>query len=365
MRAAQFTEKDGEWAFGSRTRKKNGSFPQNFWVDGRPHWGGYQADQTAMPVLFAYRLWKQGLIEVAQYWGMVSRAVAFLAEMGPWTHQERWEENYGISPNSAGFVIAALVAGAEMAFSVHAQSEGAHWLSLADAWALREGDNLDTWTFTQNGKIQGQKGNGKYYLRLDGARTSNGNAVWDAIWNPNADERLVIANTWGDARFRWESEIVDGGFLELVRIGVRAAKNYFVRESLPELDATIRVDTVRGPGFYRYSFDGYGEHGRGRLWPFLTGERLHYELQHMIEEGSWNSDVLAYWLNAYENFSSEQYIFAEQVWDEGDNAGTPTGSATPLCWTHAEYLQVLRSLKDKKVFEEIRSVRDRYAASGQ
>ncbi|MEZ4750146.1 MAG: glycoside hydrolase family 15 protein [Bdellovibrionota bacterium] len=87
MRAAQYTDKDGEWQFGSRTRKKTGSFPQNFWVDGRTHWGGYQADQTAMPVLFAYRLWKRGLIEPHAYWEMVSRALSFLAEMGPWTHR--------------------------------------------------------------------------------------------------------------------------------------------------------------------------------------------------------------------------------------------------------------------------------------
>ncbi|MEZ4750147.1 MAG: hypothetical protein R3B54_05805 [Bdellovibrionota bacterium] len=252
-----------------------------------------------------------------------------------------------------------------MAFSVGADGEGERWLKLADAWALKEGDNLDTWTFTTNGKINGTQGNGKYYLRVDGAKTNNGGAVWDAIWNPNFDERLVIANTPGDARFRWESEVVDGGFLELVRLGVRAAKNYFVRESIPEMDATIRVETPEGPGFYRYSFDGYGDKGKGRLWPFLTGERLHYELQKMLEEGTWEAAGLEKWLLAYENFSNEQHLFAEQVWDEGEKAGKPTGSATPLCWTHAEYLQVLRSLRDKKVFEEIASVRARYASTGE
>ncbi|MCB9253928.1 MAG: hypothetical protein H6617_04535 [Bdellovibrionaceae bacterium] len=364
MRAVQYTDNDGYWQFGPRSRKKAGSFPQNFWVDGRTHWGGYQADQTAMPVLFAYRLWKQGLIELSQYWEMVSKAASFLAEMGPWTHQERWEENYGISPNSAGYVIASLVAGAEMAFSSGAAAEGERWLALADAWALKDGDNLDTWTFTNHGKIKGEKGNGKYYLRVDGAKTNNGGAVWDAIWNPNFDEKLVIANTPGDARFRWESEIVDGGFLDLVRLGVRAAKNYFIEESIPEMDATIRVETPSGPGFYRYSFDGYGDKGRGRLWPFLTGERMHYELQLQLEEGSFNGPELERWLNAYENFASAQHIFSEQVWDEGENSGRPTGSATPLCWTHAEYLQALRSLKDKKIFEEIPAVRARYAATG-
>ena len=48
------------------------------------------------------------------------------------------------------------------------------------------------------------------------------------------------------------------------------------------LDYCLKTDTPRGPGWHRYSFDGYGEHadgspfdgtGIGRLWPLLTGEQ--------------------------------------------------------------------------------------------
>ncbi|MDG6922355.1 MAG: glucan 1,4-alpha-glucosidase, partial [Nitrososphaerota archaeon] len=54
------------------------------------------------------------------------------------------------------------------------------------------------------------------------------------------------------------------------------------------------------------------------------------------------------------------------VWDEEDREdlhlllGKPTGSAMPLAWAHAEYIKLLRSSLDKKVFDVIPAVSDRY-----
>ena len=54
----------------------------------------------------------------------------------------------------------------------------------------------------------------------------------------------------------------------------------------------------------------------------------------------------------------------EQVWDEanrrGLEMGKPAGSAVPLVWAHAEYLKLLRSTVDGKVFDRIDSVYERY-----
>lgn len=364
LRAAQFRDSDGYWELGPRRQKKAGSFPQNFWVDGRAHWGGYQADQTAMPAILAYREWKAGRARLDEVWEMARAAADFLAEMGPWTQQERWEENHGISPNSAGYVIAALLVTSEMAFAKGDNGRGARFLALADQFSLKSGDNLEAWTFTTNGKIHGDGGDGRYYLRLDGAaadREKGGAPIWNAVWRPNEDSWLVIANTGGDARFRWESEVVDAGFLALVRLGVRAAKSHFVRESLPEVDAKLRRETPRGPGFYRYRYDGYGEEGRGRLWPFLTGERIHYDLQYLVETGRpERRSLLEPKLTAYESFANETGLFSEQVWDEGPGAGRPTGSATPLCWTHAEHLMLAFAVEHGKMVEDLPSVRARY-----
>jgi glucoamylase len=59
-------------------------------------------------------------------------------------------------------------------------------------------------------------------------------------------------------------------------------------------------------------------------------------------------------------------MLPEQVWDEADmpersmRAGRPAGSAVPLVWAHAEYLKLLRSAVDGKVFDLIDPVYERY-----
>ena len=40
--------------------------------------------------------------------------------------------------------------------------------------------------------------------------------------------------------------------------------------------------------------------------------------------------------------------------------GEPTGSAMPLMWAHAEYVKLLRSAADGKVFDQIPEVAERY-----
>jgi glucoamylase len=59
-------------------------------------------------------------------------------------------------------------------------------------------------------------------------------------------------------------------------------------------------------------------------------------------------------------------MMPEQVWDEASRPGEelelgkPAGSAVPLVWAHAEYLKLLRSAVDGKVFDRIDCVYDRY-----
>src|SRR5207302_4331541 len=56
----------------------------------------------------------------------------------------------------------------------------------------------------------------------------------------------------------------------------------------------------------------------------------------------------------------------EQVWDTYDlpeahmYLGKPTGAAMPLMWAHAEYIKLLRSASDGKVFDLIPAVAQRY-----
>ncbi len=162
-------------------------------------------------------------------------------------------------------------------------------------------------------------------------------------------------------------EIVDAGFLELVRYGIRAPTDPTVIDSLKVIDAVLKVDTPAGPCWRRYNHDGYGQredggpfqgHGRGRAWPLLTGERAHYELA----LGRDVSSLIA----AMEGFASPSGLLPEQVWDEDDRPhqhlflGKPTGSAMPLMWAHAEYVKLLRSVRDGEVFDRVEAVARRY-----
>jgi glucoamylase len=44
--------------------------------------------------------------------------------------------------------------------------------------------------------------------------------------------------------------------------------------------------------------------------------------------------------------------------------GRPTGSAMPLMWAHAEYVKLLHSVRDGKVFDLIAEVAKRYLGGG-
>jgi glucoamylase len=160
---------------------------------------------------------------------------------------------------------------------------------------------------------------------------------------------------------------VDAGFLELVRYGVRRADDPLVIDSLKVVDAVLKRELPQGPGWLRYNWDGYGQRpdggpfqgwGQGRVWPLLTGERAHYEL-------AAGKEITAL-INTYERFATCGQMLPEQVWDEADlpsasmRLGEPAGSAVPLVWAHAEYLKLLRSALDGKVFDRIDPVYARY-----
>ena len=58
-------------------QEEDGSFPQNFWVDGKAYWKGMQLDEVAFPVLLAWRLHQLKLLSQFDPRVMVNRACAF------------------------------------------------------------------------------------------------------------------------------------------------------------------------------------------------------------------------------------------------------------------------------------------------
>ena len=340
------------------SQQADGSFPQNFWIDGRPYWRGIQLDEVAFPILLARQLQLHGALRDFDPYPMVMRAARFLVERGPVTQQERWEEASGFSPSTLASTIAGLVAAAGMARAQGDAATAQFLLEYADFLEC----HLEGWTVTTEGTLV--PGIPRHYIRILPAEVNNPQPDED----PNRGV-LSLANQPPGGPFAYPAkEIVDAGFLELVRFGIRRADDPIIVDSLQVADSVLKVETPAGPCWRRYNHDGYGQRddggpylgwGKGRAWPLLTGERGHYEL-------AAGRDPRPY-IRGLEGLASCTGLLPEQVWDTPDYPeehmflGRPTGSAMPLMWAHAEYIRLLRSAVDGHLFAMLPEVAERYA----
>jgi glucan 1,4-alpha-glucosidase len=330
-------------------QKPDGSFPQNSWLDGRPFWGSLQMDEVSFPLVLAYQL---GRTDNETYVKHVRPAADFVARYGPFTPQERWEEKSGYSPSTIAAEIAGLTCAAEIARRNADETSAAIYTAAADDFAR----NVERWTATTTGKY----GDGNYYLRLS--------------FNDDPDDGAPFDVGNGGGTYD-EREIVDAGFLELVRLGVRSPQDPLVVKSLPVIDKVIRIETPNGPTFYRYNHDGYGEMddgrpwnfdgkytGKGRLWALLAGERGQYEL------ASGRRTDAAKWLDTMSGFANAGLMIPEQVWDSPAGPrpefkfGEGTGSATPLAWSMAQFVRLATNLQEGRNLDTPDLVAARYAS---
>jgi glucoamylase len=339
------------------TQEPDGGFAQNFWIDGTPYWSGQQLDEVAFPVILAWRLWKADALGDLHMFPFVERAAGFLVRNAPITLQERWEENAGYSPSTLAAVIAGLVCAADIA-RAHDSMELAVFLEEFADWIEK---HLEDWTVTNEGVLH--PAIKRHYMRVRPPESGEAYACESC-----GSEMIRLNNRPPGTRTEFEArEIIDAGFLELVRYGVRRADDPLMVDSLKVVDAVLKRGLPQGPGWLRYNWDGYGQRpdggpflgwGQGRVWPLLTGERAHYEL-------AAGKDITEL-IKTYEKFATGGQMMPEQVWDEANMPGTslrlgqPAGSAVPLVWAHAEYLKLLRSAMDRKVFDRIDAVYERY-----
>jgi len=335
-----------------------GFIPQNTYVNGRTRWGGEQIDNISFPQVMAYQLAEDGVdfADVEYDYINVKRSADYVTRNGPATAQERWEEEAGYSPSSIAAEIAGLVCAADLAIEEGEDGDALPWLALADEWTER----VEEWTATETGTELHT--NTPYYVRV----TRDG--------NPEAGHLRTLANAGPTLD---EREIIDGGFLELTRLGIKPHDHEVIENSLVEVDETIRVDTPQGPAFYRYNGDGYGEQGdeaegapwsvetkgKGRLWPIFTGERAEYELIAGTEEGALEPQSM---LETMAGFANSGRMIPEQVWDrhiENDynwDIGEGTGSATPLAWSMAQFIRLAHGIDEGHPVEMPTAVEDRY-----
>jgi glucoamylase len=323
----------------TRQQKPDGCFPQNSNLDGSPHWPNLQLDEVADPIVLSWQLRQFD----AGTWSHVKRAAECIIANGP-VSQERWENADGYSPATIAAEIAGLVCAAEIAERSGDDAAATRYRAVAD----QRQESVDAWTLTSTGPLSADP----YYLRL----TKDGDPDAGATYTigdggPTIDQRAVV----------------DPSFLELVRLGVKPADHPGVLSTIPVVDRELGVATPNGMFWHRYNFDGYGElpdggpfgtaGNIGRLWPIFAGERGEYELL--------AGDRLAARerLRNMAATANSGRLMPEQVWDDkppGYPAGTPTFSATPLGWTHAQLVRLAWSIDAGEPVERPSVVARRY-----
>ncbi|TMC42452.1 MAG: glucan 1,4-alpha-glucosidase [Chloroflexi bacterium] len=342
----------------------DGSMPRNSLLNGKaaPDTFNTQLDEVSYPIIMAYQL---KMTDAGLYQNHIKPAANFVISHGPSFGPERWEEQGGYSPSTISAEIAGLVAAAVIAKANGDTQSAQVWLGVADDWQR----SIEGWTVTANGPLA----HNPYFIRL--SKTGDPNAAISynvGNGGPTLDQRSVI----------------DAGFLELVRLGLKPFTDTAVTESLPVVDTTIKTDTSSGSGWHRYNGDGYGDgasdghpwapsgKGTGHLWPVLTEERGEYD----VSNGD-TSTALAL-LSTMKNFASGVGLIPEQDWELpnlapspygtdptvasiGFQNGHPAGSAAPLTWSAGVYVRLLVDLTKNSVLERPADTYNRYVANQQ
>jgi glucoamylase len=302
-----------------------------------------QLDQVALPLVLAYQLKRT---DRSTWLRHIKPAADFILNKGPATEQDRWEEKSGYSPATIAAEIAGLVCAARIASVNGDEQRAKRYLEVADKWR----QNVERWTATK-----GRQRDGHYYLRI----SANDDPDDGAKLEINSSNRIVD-----------ERSILDAGFLELVRLGIKDANDPLIKESLALVDQLVKVETPGGSGWYRYNHDAYGERpdggnydgrsGVGRVWALLTGERGEYE----ISRGDLASARKR--LDTMMSFANDGMMIPEQVWDRQQSPrpelrfGEGTGSATPLAWSMAQFIRLAINLKQGHNRETPNTTTERY-----
>lgn len=341
------------------TQEADGLWPQNMWLSGKRHWNGIQMDEVALPILLIDLCKSKGVLDadlLRSYWNAVEKAVGYLLREGPYTQQDRWEEESGYSTFTMATEIAALLAAADFAKKSKKSATAKYCYEIADYW----NENIEKWCYVTGTDLAKEAGVEGYYIHINPYKNIPAQEL--------GNRKIHIRNHPQDKGWRKVTEVVSTDPLALVRFGLRAADDPRILNTIKVIDKLLKVDTPGGPCWHRYNDDGYGENtdgtgydgtGIGRAWPLLTGERAHYEI------AAGNLQKAKDLIKALEFFSNHG-LLPEQIWDTGDIAdkelffGKHSGSAMPLVWAQAEYIKLCASLKLKKVFDMPEHTKQRY-----
>ena len=294
-----------------RIQKPDGSWPQNTWVDGKAYWGSLQLDEISWPIILADKLKQMQIYspnedEIVQ----LKKAAEFIIRNGPYTPQDRWEDINGYVPSTIAAEVAALYAASRV-------TGDTRFNDFAEEWDRK----IERWTVVKSGPFGSD-----YYIRTSPSG------------RPEDNEFLPISNGGGEVP---ANSVLDGGFLELVRLGLRAPGDSYISNTIALLDWTsnglVEHSADGGIIYRRYTGDRYGHNYVGGFWPVLAGERAEYYL------AAKSHDMFRKQVRLIESCTLPSGVMPEQVTsvnESGQNRFSD-GVASPLVWSHAEYLKVI------------------------
>ena len=277
----------------------------------------------------------------------------------PVTQQERWEENPGYSPSTLAAVISGLVCAADLARAHGSTDVADSFLGYAD-WIE---SHLDEWTTTENGcLLRGRK------APLRPHHAARPRRAVSQRFHPGRDPPHRQPRSGRERRlrsprgYRWR--------LPRTRPLRHPPRRRSAHDRLPQghrpcpqdrnpqrcLLASLQPRRLRA---------GQGWRPLHLLWARVAPGRC-LAANGPTTSLPWATTSQSF-ITAFEKFSSIGGMLPEQVWDyadmpeEGLFLGFSAGSAQPLVWAHAEYLKLLRSVADNKIFDTLSVVEERYA----
>lgn len=297
-----------------KTQFADGWWSQNMFVDGSPSWQAYQQDQTGFPVILVTHLVEREKIGYTEFRPMVRKALNYILKRGPFTEQERWEENGGLSLNSLAVAVQALHGGAWLERNWGDKELAQKYSLVATQWTKK----IKTWALIPSGRF----GNG-YFARIEMGGKSD--------WDPTSHLEMIIKNKNAEQKSKYfEDEILDLGFVQWIIAGLISPFDSDFYRTVDLCDKFITKKTKYGLGYLRYSEDSYGENHLGGAWPLLNGERLLVSLERK------------------EKFT-EPLLFIEGMFTISGMLGEQdTLAIRPLGWSHANYLVIKKSIQDNR-----------------
>lgn len=297
-------------------QKPDGSWPKNSGI-----LSGLELDQVSSPILLAALLQKKGgYVLTREDLEMIRKATTFLLSHGPITPQDRWGEAGGFNPYTLATEIAALRLAGELIHDPEVNR-------IAELWQA----SLETWTLVRSSPL-GEN----FYSRKNGSRLSQDLELSEI--NPSPTSHPL--------------EEVDGGFLNLVRMGIRPALDprilttLKIYENTQELVASVPSASVDAKIYRRFPKDTFGASRIGGYWPLLAGEKGLYSV------AAKDFETAKVQLRVMEESLTPQGLFPEQlIAPPSDLLRVGAGTVCPSIHTHAEFILLFRSIEEGVVFD--------------